>query len=78
MIHEGETYGLTRDRVTVYDNTVVTLPLDQLREVRDEGGYLSPQYNDPLPPSWYVAEVGRNDNSAVLPNLGENRVRIHL
>ena len=73
MIHEGETYGLARDRVTLYDNTVLTLPLDQLREVRDESAYLSPQYCDPLP-RVYVAEVGRNDDSAILPNLREIRV----
>ena len=43
MIHEGETYGLARDRVSLYDNTVLTLPLDQLREVGDDSTYLSPQ-----------------------------------
>lgn len=33
MIHDGETYGVMRDRVTFYDSSVIPLSLDQLRKV---------------------------------------------
>ena len=33
VIHDGETYGMTRDRVTLYDSSVIPLSLDQLRKV---------------------------------------------
>ena len=34
VIQDGETYGVTRDRVTLYDSSVIPLSFDQLRKVR--------------------------------------------
>jgi len=55
MIHEGKSYGLSRDRVTLYDTTVLTLSLDQLRKVSNGSATLEPP--------WYACTA----DSLVLP-----------